>query len=241
MSTTFLPSTRCTFVPHYRKCGRVNYAESNFHAVTYSPVKGADDDQIKRLFWLFEKDIEMKEAIAGSFGVEGTGTSRKVLISFVLTRCHKTSKTKTRYENYIFGVKPDGNNKELSVSQPPTNEMPNLTIASWLAFPVKTIAANIYNKDQITANMFNSGTFAVKNLFAHCSTNNYQDQLSLFKSSIIKMNRKQYETIPTSEHAALPSQEPVQTPESQKLASNGPRYTTINQTIIPSIECASIG
>lgn len=149
---------KCEFVKCLKKNGNVNYAKTNFHAVTFKPVSGASRTDIDKLFKKYRSDLKSKHAVAGSFGVEGSGATQHVHIAFILKEKQVTLKTRKSYHRLLYGNLPY--NKDLIINQPATHEIRNYTVGEWLAFPLKSVAKGLGHVDKIKTRMFNSGRFA---------------------------------------------------------------------------------
>ena len=191
---------KCTFKKHLKADGSINYAESNFHAITLRPLHGVTNYKIKAMFNQYKLDLigvagGTPLAFAGSFGVEGQGDSRHVHVALILRDIAKTAATKKRYMSAFnkgtcdmtvnkAGVKVC---KELVVCQPACNKMENYSALAWLAYPVKNAGAGRQSVEEFTESDFNipKGPRQVHGLFDGLSDAERATTVSQFKHKIL--------------------------------------------------------
>jgi hypothetical protein len=191
---------KCTFKKHLKADGSVNYAESNFHAITFRPLNGVTSYHIKAMFNQYKLDLiglagAPPLAPAGSFGVEGEGENRHVHVSLILRDIAKTAATKKRYMSAFnegtldmtvnkAGVKVC---KELVVCQPACNKMENYSALAWLAYSVKNAGAGRQSVEEFTESDFNipKGPRQVNGLFEGLTDDERETAVSQFKHKIL--------------------------------------------------------
>jgi hypothetical protein len=192
--------SKCNSKKHLKADGSVNYAESNFHAITFRPLHGVTSYHIKAIFNHYKLDLigvagAPPVALAGSFGVEGEGENRHVHVALILRDIAKTAATKKRYMSAFnegtldmtvnkAGVKVC---KELVVCQPACNKMENYSALAWLAYPVKNAGAGRQSVEEFTESDFNipKGSRQVHGLFDGLSDAERATAVSQFKHKIL--------------------------------------------------------
>ena len=192
--------SKCNSKKHLKADGSVNYAESNFHAITFRPLHGVTSYHIKAIFNHYKLDLigvagAPPVALAGSFGVEGEGENRHVHVALILRDIAKTAATKKRYMSAFNEGTLDGTVnkagvkvcKELVVCQPACNKMENYSALAWLAYPVKNAGAGRQSGAEFTENDFNirNGPRQVHGLFEGLSDDHRATTVSQFKHKIL--------------------------------------------------------
>lgn len=191
---------KCTFKKHLKADGSVNYAESNFHAITLRPLHGVTNYKIKAMFNQYKLDLigvagGAPLAFAGSFGVEGQGENRHVHVALILRHRAKTTITRKRYVSAFnegtldMSVNKAGVQvcKELVVCQPECNKMKNYSAMAWLSYPVKNAGAGRQSVEEFTESDFNTrnGPRQVHGLFQGLPDDERATTVSQFKHKIL--------------------------------------------------------